>query len=82
MMTAIVFFLLYMFQRQFLFDYHWSTAKKDPTREYVFLSTYFDTADSKSGNRLALSDPVSYRRHYVVGFSSNFYAFLSIAKFR
>ena len=24
----------------------------------VRVSTYFDTADSKSGNRLALSDPV------------------------
>ena len=29
----------------------------------VCVSTYFDTADSKSGNRLVLSDPVSYRRH-------------------
>ena len=38
----------------------------------VCVSTYFDTADSKSGNRLALSDTVSYRRHYLVGFFSHF----------
>ena len=29
------------------------------------LSTYFDTADSKSDNGLAPSGPVSYRDHYV-----------------
>ena len=47
-----------------------NSQKGSDTR--VCVSTYFDTADSKSGNRLALSDPVSYRRHYVVGFSSHF----------
>ena len=47
-----------------------NSQKGSDTR--VCVSTYFDTADSKSGNRLALSDPVCYRRHYVVGFSSHF----------
>ena len=39
------------------------------------VSTYFDAADSKSGNRLALSDPVSYQRHYVIGFPAIFSVF-------
>ena len=37
-----------------------------------YLISAYGTADSKSGNRLALSDPVSYRRHCAVGFSSHF----------
>ena len=47
-----------------------NSQKGSDTR--VCVSIYFDATDSKSGNRLALSDPVSYRRHYVVGFSSHF----------
>ena len=39
------------------------------------VSTYFDAAESKYGNRLALSDPVSYRHHYVVAFSCHFLGF-------
>ena len=47
-----------------------NSQKTSVTR--VCVSTYLDTADSKSGKRLALWDSLIDRHHYVVGFSSHF----------